>query len=98
MMRGDAAGDEIEARVREGQRLGIGARRLHVGEALGGRELGRLLQHLLGEVAGIDAGDVRGERRRRVAGAGGDVERLPVGLRRDQLDQPREARALGVYA
>ena len=58
MMRGDAAGDEIEARVLEGQRLGVRARRLHVGEALGLGELGRLLQHLLGEVAG----DRRGRR------------------------------------
>ena len=45
----------------------------------------------------IDAGDVGRERRRRVSGAGGDVERLPGRLRLHQLDQPAEARALGVH-
>ena len=45
---------------------------------LAAASLRRLLQHLLGEVAGDHAGDVRREGRRRVPGAGGDVERLPV--------------------
>ena len=94
---GDAAGDEIEAGVLEGQRLGVRARRLHVGEALGLGELGRLLQHLGREVAGDRAGHVGRERRRRVPGAGGDVERLPGRLRLHQLDQPAEAGALGVH-
>ena len=83
--------------VGKGQRLGVRPRRLHVGEALGLGELGGLLQHLLGEVAGDDAGDVRCEGRRRVSGAGGDVERLPLRLGLHQLDEAAEACALGVH-
>ena len=97
MVRRDAARDEIEARVLEGERLGVRARRLHVGEALGLGELGRLLQHLGCEIAGNHAGDVGRKRRRRMPRAGGDIERLPGWLRPHQLDQPAEARALGVH-
>ena len=81
MVRGDAAGEEIELGVLERQRLGIGTCRLHIGEALGGGELGGFLEHLLGQVAGDDAGDMRGEGRCRVPGAGGNVDGLPVALR-----------------
>ncbi len=96
-MRGDAAGDEIEAAIGERQGLGIGQRRLHVGQALFVRELLRLHQHLGRQVAGDDAGHMRGELSGGVSGAGGDVERDPGLARGDQLDEAGEARALGVH-
>ena len=43
-------------------------------------------------------GDVGGKGEGGVAGGGGDVQRLPVRLRFDQLDQPLQTGAFGVGA
>jgi len=48
-------------------------------------------------IAGDHAGHMRREGGRRVAGAGGNVKRLPGGLRLYQLHQAAEACALGVH-
>ena len=80
MVRRDSAGDEFELRVAERQGLGIGADGLHVGEALGGRELARLVEHFLGDIAGNGARDVGREGCCGVPGPCGYVEHLPVPL------------------
>ena len=54
------------------------------------------VQHLQGDVGGPHVGDVGGKGEGGVAGGGGDVQRLPVRLRFDQLDQPLQTGALGV--
>ena len=96
MVRGDAAGHEIERLVLERQRLRLRVGDPHVRElALG--DLGAdQRQHLLGDVGRPDALDVRRERIRRVAGAGCDVEGAPGRLRLRELHQSLEALALGV--
>jgi hypothetical protein len=50
VMRGEAADDEIEARVGKGKILGIGGQSLDIGEAARLREPARLGEHLLGDV------------------------------------------------
>ena len=87
MMRGEAAGDEVEAHVGEGQVLGLGLDRLDIAEAARGGELLRLGEHGLGDVARGDLGDVWGECERGMAGAGGDIEHAPPLFRRHQLDE-----------
>jgi hypothetical protein len=96
VVRRDAACDEIETAVLERQGFRVGARRLHVGEPLGDRELAGLAEHLVGDIAGDHARHMRGECRRGVTGPGGDVERLPVRLGLHQFDEAAEAGALGV--
>ena len=73
-MRGEAAGNEVDAHVRKGQVLGLGLDRLDIAEAARGGELLGLGEHRLGNVACGDLGDVWGERERGMAGAGGDIE------------------------
>lgn len=58
----------------------------------------RFGQHRIGDVAGDDVLHVRGERERRVARAGRNIERAPMALRGDERDQARKAFALGVHA
>ena len=95
MVRGKAAGDEIEARVGERQIVRFGVRRLDVGQPARRGELGGLREHFIGDVGGDDARHERREGERRVAGAGRDVEHMPIGLRRNERD---EAARLGPLA
>ena len=97
MMRGEAADDEIEARVGEGKVLGLGVQRPDIGKAPARRKLPRLAQHFLGDVGRGDLGDVRREGERGMASAGGDVEHAPMRFRLGELDQALEACALGVH-
>ncbi len=97
MMRGEAAGDEVKAAVGEGEILGLRVRGGDIGEALGLGEFPRLGQHRLGDVAGNDLGDVRGEGERGVTGAGRDIEHAPMVLRLGQRDEKRERLALGMH-
>ena len=59
VMRGEAAGDEIEARVGKGEVLGFGGQGFDIGQAFVGRKLPRLAEHLLGDVGRGDLGDMR---------------------------------------
>ena len=52
--------------------------------------------HLRGDIGGVHVGDAGGKGEGGVAGRGGDIERLPVGLRLYKLDQPLQAGTLGV--
>ena len=97
MVRGEAAGDEIEARVGERQIVRLGVRRLDVGQPARRGELGGLRQHFVGDVGGDDARNERRQGERRVAGAGGDVETMPSGLGRNERDEAGEARPAGVH-
>ena len=77
-MRRDAAGDEIEARILERQRLGLGVGGAHIGEAALLRFGLHHVEHFLGDVGRPDARDMRREGVGDVAAAGGDVEHAPV--------------------
>ena len=96
-MRRDAAGDQIEARILERQRLGLGVSGAHIGEPALLRFRPHHVDHFLGDVGRPHALDVRREGVGDVAAAGRDIERAPVFLRAGQLDQPLEAGAFGVH-
>ena len=53
VMRGEAADDEIEARVGKGKILGFGRESFDIGEASRLSELARFGKHLLGDVGGV---------------------------------------------
>jgi len=96
-MRGEAADDEIEARVGEGQVLRLGVQRPDIGAAPARSELPRLAKHFLGNVGRGDLGDVRREGERGMAYPGRDVEHAPMGFGLGQLDQALKACALGMH-
>ena len=54
------------------------------------------VQHLRRDVGCSHVGDVGGKGKGGVAGGGGDIKRLPVRLRFDQLDQSLQTGALGM--
>ena len=97
VMRCYAAGDEFEGCIRERQRLGVGVRGRHVGEAFGGSQRGGFGEHLVRQVAGNDARHMRGERPGGVAGTSRHIQHPPVLLRLGQLDEAGEAGALGMH-
>ena len=97
MMRGKAAHDEIEARIGKRKILSIGIQSFDIGEAAGLGKLARFGKHLLGEVGGGNLGDMRGKGESRVACAGCHVEHAPMRLWLRELDEAREACALGVH-
>ncbi len=96
VVRCDATGDEIEFAAGKGQILGVGALQRDVVDAFLRGERGGDGQHLRREVRGGNMGDMRREGKGRVPGCRGDVEYAPVRSRRDQLDEARQAGALGV--
>ena len=91
MVRRDAAGDQIEARILERQGLGLGVSGADIGEAALLRFALYLVEHFLGDVGRPDAPDVRRKGVGDMAAAGGDVEHAPVFRRRGEFDQPLEA-------
>ncbi len=95
-MRGDAAGDQIEACVLERQRLGLGIGGADIGEAALLRLGPHHVEHLLRDVGRPHAFDMRRKRIGDVAAAGGDIERAPALLRGGQRHQPLQAGAFGV--
>lgn len=97
VMRGEAADDEIEARVRKGKVLGLGGQSLDIGEVARLSELARLAEHFLGDVGGSDLGDMRGKGECHMTCAGRHVEHAPMRLWLGELDQALKARALGVH-
>jgi hypothetical protein len=97
MMRGDAAGHQVEAGVLKRQRLGVCKGRLEVGNPLRRRQLCRLIEHRLRQIARDHARHVRGKCQRGVAGAGGDVEGVPMLLRLHELDEAPKACTFGVH-
>ena len=86
MVRGDAAGDQLESLVVEGQVVGRGLAVADVVDALTANVRLGLLQHGGRQVAGDHAGDEGREGQGGVAAAGGDIEGAPVrlGLRHGQ--------------
>ena len=86
MVGGQAAGDEVEAVVGEGEGLGNGRFGDDVVEAAFLSQPGCFSQHLRGDVAGGDVGDVGSEGEGGVPRAGGDVENAPIGLGLGQFD------------
>ena len=96
MMGRDAAGDEVEAGRVERQRLGVRRLAGDVLEPALASEPGGDLEHLRRDVGGHHPRHMGREGQRRVPGARGDVERLPMGLRLGQLHHARQAGALGV--
>ncbi len=92
----DAAGDEIEAFVLEGQGFSFGVGRAHVVEAtFGGFRLDHV-EHFLGDVGCPDARNMRREGIGDVTAAGRNVEDAPVLFRRGQFDKALQALALCV--
>ena len=97
VVRGEPAGDEIEARIGETQAAGLGVCRLDIGHPARSGKLGGLREHFIGDVGGDDARHQRGKGKGRVAGAGRHVEHAPIGLRLDHGNEARETGAASVY-
>lgn len=92
----EAAADEVETFVGERKGARLGFRRFDVAELARCRELCRLGQHLIGDVARRDLGDMRSKRGGHVPGSGCNVEYEPILLRCSKLYDPRQAFAFGV--
>src|SRR5215475_10686807 len=78
----DAAGDELETFVLERKRLGFGIGGANVGEAALGRFALHHVEHFLRYVGRANTGDMWSEIMSKVATTGGDVQCMPVFLRR----------------
>ena len=94
---GDSAGDEIERPVGERERFGVGLLEGHVREASLRSAVLSHDEHLFGDVGGHHLRHVRGDGERGVASGGRNVERPPIGLRLEHVDEAIQAGALGVH-
>jgi hypothetical protein len=74
---GDAAGDQVERAVAEGQVVHVAGGPNDVGRAPLGGQPRRVGQHLRRQVQPDDGGHVGGQGQRRVAGGRGHVEGAP---------------------
>ena len=88
VVRRDAAGDEIEARVIERQRLGLGEGDAHIRKPAPLRFALHLVEHFVGDIGRPYPRDVRREGIGDMAAAGCDIEHAPRLLRRGEGDQP----------
>ena len=96
VVRRDAAGDEVEGVVVEGELLGSGVLEFDVGDTFAGDVCFRSLEHLRRDVAGDDARDVRRELERCVTPTRRHVEDMPVGLRLREFEEALQIRTLRV--
>jgi hypothetical protein len=94
VMRGEAADDEITARVGEGKILGLCRESSDIGQASSRCKLLRFGKHLRGDVGRRDLGNIWGKGEGGVACAGRHVEHAPMGLGLSELDEARKTSAL----
>src|SRR5262249_32764756 len=87
----DAAGDEVETFVLERKRLGFGIGGANVGEAALGRFALHHVEHFLSNVGRPHTRDMWSESISNVATTGGDVQCMPVFLRRGEGNQALQA-------